>query len=70
MKTFQSTNHVASDRLLAVMRDSYHRDNDWAHSVLTQGFHVPRSLATKILKGEVTCLATPLGYEIPTEPSA
>lgn len=39
--------------LMAKLQDDHSKPNDWAHSVLCQGYKVPSDIATKLLKDEI-----------------
>lgn len=55
MRRFDSPHFIASDELLRYLQAGFVKDNDWAHSTLTQMFCVPRDLATSVLKKETKC---------------
>lgn len=55
MKHFDSTVFRASQELLEYLQKDYVRPLDQAHSVLTQGFHIPARVATAILKRQIPC---------------
>lgn len=52
-RSFSSSTIVLTPELIPVLQQDFTKPNDWAHSVLTQGLHVPSDIAIKLLKKEL-----------------
>lgn len=51
---YSSQLYRVTPELIGILQRDYLRPNDWAHSVLTQVFHMQRDTATKLLKNELS----------------